>query len=277
VTVDYENRRVWRDSFWKGSFARDSLLGWDERITTPIRKSGPSFAGGRFWKRFDEIRGDEALGYVVNYGVAFLPGRPRVRQIRYPDDKRQYLRAGDDVLLLSYTNHPYRAVYDLVKIVDPRNCVGVMHLGRFPKGLEVATFVLARNNYPFQKMAIPDHETIFHGDRVRVPAPAELAGSWTGYVVLLRRPDLGLRNQFNPPLLRLTFDPGTAVMKARMSLGPVPSEKQVQFDADRIRLTDSSSFTEEIRQIDADTLIGRRVRNARPGATVMRYVLRRAR
>jgi hypothetical protein len=168
-------------------------------------------------------------------------------------------------------------VYDLVKIVDADNCIGVMHLGRFPKGLEFATFVMARNNYPFQKMAIPDHDTIFHGDRVRVPTAAELTGSWKGYIVLLHRPDLGLHNQFNPPLLRLQFSTGTAVTKARMNLGPIPSEKQVQFDADRIRLTDSSSFTEEIRQIDADTLIGQRIRNARPDAPVIRYVLARAR
>ena len=62
-----------------------------------------------------------------------------------------------------------------------------------------------------------------------------------------------------------------------MNFGLVPSEKQVQFDADRVRLTDSSSFTEEIRQIDGDTLIGRRIRNARPDAPVIRYVLNRAR
>jgi hypothetical protein len=96
VTVDYESQRVWRDSYWKGSFARDALLGWEERLATPIGKHGPHFAGGRFWKRFDEIRGDEAVGHVVNYGLAFLPGRARVRQLRYPDDKRPYVRAGDE-------------------------------------------------------------------------------------------------------------------------------------------------------------------------------------
>jgi hypothetical protein len=109
---------VCRDSFWKGSFARDTLLGWEERIATPIRDHGPAFAGGRFWKRFDEIRGNEAMGHIVNYGVSFLPGRPRVRQLRYPDDKRRYVRAGDEVMVLTYLNHPYRVVYDLIKIVD---------------------------------------------------------------------------------------------------------------------------------------------------------------
>ena len=110
VTVDYEKRRVHRDSFWKGSFARDTLLGWEEKILTPIRKDKPIFAGGRFWKRFDEIRGNEAVGLIVNYGVAWLPGRPRVEQVPYPSDERRYVRAGDAVLRLSYLNHPYRPV-----------------------------------------------------------------------------------------------------------------------------------------------------------------------
>jgi hypothetical protein len=31
VHFDFEKRRVFRDSFWKGSFAKDSLPGWEER------------------------------------------------------------------------------------------------------------------------------------------------------------------------------------------------------------------------------------------------------
>lgn len=276
VTVDYKNQRVWRDSFWKGSFARDTLLGWEERIATPIRQDRPAFAGGRFWKRFDEIRGDEAVGHVVNYGLAFVPGRPRVRQLRYPDDKRHYVRAGDDVLLLSYLNHPYRSVYDLIKIVDANNCVGVMHLGRFPDGFVFATFVMTRNNYPFEKMAVPDHDAIMSGARARVPTPPELTGSWKGSLVFLRRPDVALHNQFNPPLLRFDFtgDGGTAWSR----IGPLTSDYRMQFDPDCVRLTSSSRSHEEIRRIDADTLIGRRMRSSGPGASPqLRYVLTRRR
>jgi len=273
VTVDYEARRVWRDSFWKGSFAKDTLLGWEERIATPIRKLGPGFAGGRFWKRFDEIRGDEAVGHVVNYGVTFLPGRPRVQHLRYPDDKRRYVRAGDEVLRLSYVNHPYRTVYDLIKIVDANNCVGVMHLGTFPRGFEFATFVMARNNYPFEKMAVPDHDAIMNGDHTRVPAPAELAGSWKGHVVFLGHPDLALHNQFNPPLLRFDFTGNGGTAWGR--IGPLSSDYRLQFDADGVRLLNGST-SHLIRMIDADTLIGRRLRSSSPDATPnLRYVLTR--
>lgn len=276
VTVDYESQRVWRDSYWKGSFARDTLLGWEERLATPIGKHGPHFAGGRFWKRFDEIRGDEAVGHVVNYGLAFLPGRARVRQLRYPDDKRPYVRAGDEVLLLSYINHPYRTVYDLIKIVDASNCIGVMHVGRFPDGFEFATFVMARNNYPFAKMAVPDHDAIMGGPRARVPTSTELTGSWKGHLVFLRRPELALHNQFNPPVLRFDFagNGGTA----RVRIGPLASQTHVQFDPDCVRLTSSAASREELRMLDTDTLIGRRMRSSSAEASPrLRYVLTRRR
>ena len=106
LSVDYDARRIWRDCYWKGSFAKDTLLGWEERLLTPIRRSGPQYTGGRFWKRFDEVRDGEARGHVVNYGLAFLPGKPVVREQTVPDDSRAYMHAGDTVLLLMYLIRP---------------------------------------------------------------------------------------------------------------------------------------------------------------------------
>jgi hypothetical protein len=276
VTIDYDARRVWRDSYWKGSFARDTIMGFEERLLTPIRRDTPPYAGGRFWKRFDALHDGEADGYIVNYGIGLLPGRALVRTVKYPDGGRRYIGQGDEVLLLSYLNQPYRIVYDLIKIVDANNCVGVMHLGTFPNGYEFATFVMARNNYPFEKMAVPDHDAIFNGNHVRVPSASELAGSWTGYVVFLRRPELALHNQFNPPLLRCRFDAAPEAIVAQVSHGPLSSKRWVQFEPDCVRLTGSPSSSDEIRQVDADTLLGRRIRNKQPGVPAFRYVLKRS-
>jgi hypothetical protein len=271
VAIDYEHRRIRRDSYWKGSFAKDNLLGWEERILTPIRPGLPPYTGGRFWKRMDEIRDGRALGHVVNYGLRFLPGLPDVRQVAYPDDARRYVKAGDQVLLLTYRNPPYRIVYDLIKIVDADNCIGVMHIGTFPRGWEFATFVMARNNYPFESMAVPDHDAVFDGDRARAPSLAELQGSWTGYLVFLRQPDAALHNQFNPPLLRLDV---SAAGTAAVTVGLVTRPKQVRIEADRARLTDTSAFADELRLVDAETLVARRVRQG-SNAAVRRYVLKR--
>jgi hypothetical protein len=269
--ADFENSRVWRDSYWKGSFAKDTPMGWEERLLTPIKADGSAYAGGRFWKRFDDIRDGKAFGHIVNYGMALLPGKPVVQQVQYPDDQRRYAQAGDDVLVLTYRNQPYRIVYDLIKTIDANNCIGVMHLGKFPRGLVFATFVMARNNYPFEKMAVPDHDAIFGDSRARVPDEITLAGSWKGSVVFLRHPELALHNQFNPPLLRMRFDAGTATIKSLVMPGRT-HVKRIRRDADCVRLTDGSQLTEEIRQIDSDTLIGRRMRSGQP---VSRYVLTR--
>ena len=125
VTVDYAHRRIWRDSYWKGSFAKDTVMGWEERLITTIRPGAPDYAGGRFFKRFDTLQGGEAVGFVVNYGLHSLPGRPVARQVRYPDGTRRYVQADADVLLMTYRNRPYRVVYDLITVVDENHCIGV--------------------------------------------------------------------------------------------------------------------------------------------------------
>src|SRR5262245_10670683 len=89
VRVDVERHRIWRDSFWKGTFARNHPLGWDERWLTPRPADGSAFAGGRFWKRFDELDGGAATSFIVNYNLHLLPGRAVVRQVPYPDDRRR--------------------------------------------------------------------------------------------------------------------------------------------------------------------------------------------
>lgn len=86
VTFDFMKKRIFRDSFWKGSFAADSLLGWAERIRngglgdSGVQK-GQIFAGGSFWKRFDSVQNGVASGYVVNYEMTLLPGEPQVRDL----------------------------------------------------------------------------------------------------------------------------------------------------------------------------------------------------
>jgi cholesterol oxidase len=262
VTIDYENRRIWRDSFWKGSFAKDTLLGWEERVRTAGLDSnattvGSAYAGGSFWKRFDSLKENKLSGYVVNYELQCLPGRPVVQQIKYPDNNRKYLAAEDDVLLLSYTNDPYRLVYDTIKLIDRHNGVGVMHLGNFPNGMEFATFVLARNNYPLEKMSVPDHQAIFSGDHVRVPSPAEIAGTWAGHVIFNTRPDISLLNQLNPVAFHLRFIPTTTGVQGRFQFGILSGSMQVQFTDEFVELLDFTTIHDEIRLIDDQTMIGK--------------------
>jgi hypothetical protein len=173
VRIDVANQRIFRDIYWKGSFATDSLLGWEERVRTEsqhpeIYEHGKIFAGGSFWKRFDKVDGGVATGQVVNYNIEFLPGDPEVRATPYPDDRRVYFQKDQVILLLHYRNDPYRQVYDTIKIIDQDNAVGVMHIGDFPNGMEFATFVLARHNYPFE-LATDDDRKLIAAGPTKVP------------------------------------------------------------------------------------------------------------
>lgn len=269
VTIDYANRRIWRDSFWKGSFAKDSLLGREERLRNLLldrvsSSAAMNYTGGSFWKRFDAIQGGVASGYVVNYELQCLPGRPVVKQIKYPDDNRKYFRAGDEVLLLNYLNEPYKKVYDTIKANDPNHCIGVMHIGDFPNGIEFATFVMARNNYPFEKMSVPDHQAIFNGDHVHVPTPEEVSGPWQGHLVFLTRPDASLLNQLNPVAFRLKFLPAENGSIVHYQFGVFSGDEAARFTDDAVEMFDFTRFHDEIRMIDGATMIGKWVSPAAP-------------
>lgn len=260
--IDFERKRIFRDSFWKGSFAKDTLLGWEERLRTAglggdAERAGAAFAGGSFWKRFDRVQNGGATGHVVNYEIAFLPGDPEVRAVAYPDSARRYFRQDDKILLLRYRNDPYRLVYDTIKVIDSDSAIGVMHLGDFPNGFEFSTFVMERNNYPFEKMSVEDHHLVFANPRLAVPTPAGLEGSWDGNLVFLTRPNISLLNQANSVLFRLTFWQSAGKMECRYRFGLLRGDVDVTFTEEFVRLDDFTPFHDEIRAVDQDTLIGK--------------------
>ena len=263
TSVDFESRRIFRDAFWKGSFAADTPLGWEERVRNSMfatrLKDAAVYTGGSFWKRFDAVRDGVASGHVVNYELDFLPGKPEVRLLKYPDANRSYFQQGDDILLLTYTNEPYRIVYDTIKVIDENSAVGVMHLGQFPNGVEFATFVLERHNYPFEKMSVQDHQLIFSDPRTSVPLSEELAGAWAGHLIFLSNPNVSLLNQVNPVLLKMTFEPHERGVQARYRFGVLASNSDVEFSDDFVKLTPLAGFHDEIRFIGSDMLIGRSV------------------
>jgi hypothetical protein len=261
VRIDLEKKRIHRDSFWKGSFAEDTLLGWKERLLqssqgTAAREAAPAFAGGSFWKRFDKLENGVATGQVVNYEITLLPGDPEVREVDYPDNARRYFRQGDRVLLLNYRNHPYRAVYDAIKIIDEDSAIGVMHLGQFPHGIEFATFVMERQNYPFEKMSVEDHHALFRHPAVTAPSAARVVGEWEGNLVFLTRPNVSLLNRANPVVFRLTFSRQGNKLEGRYRLGLLAGSMEPSLTDEFLRLDDFTVFHDEIRMIDENTMIG---------------------
>ena len=272
LRIDYEQRRIFRDSFWKGSFAADSLLGWEEklrgRILSPgAEEMGRIFAGGSFWKQFGSIQNGVAKGYVVNYELKALPGLPEVRQVPYPDDRRRYFKKGDPVLLLNYTNDPYRLVYDTIKVIDAENAIGVMHLGTFPDGVEFAAFVMSRNNYPFENMSIEDHQRIFADPRNTVPALPQILGDWSGHLIVAPTTTDSLLNQVSPVLFQVSVQLQGSQATALYRIGPAQFSQPV----------DGGSLQADFRVIDKDTVLGK-CTPPQPiaGVAALYFLLRRA-
>jgi hypothetical protein len=262
VSIDFDTRRIHRDVFWKGSFAQDTLLGWEERVRTSLVggagvQAGAIYAGGSFWKRFDRIDSGVATGHVVNYEIAALPGKPVVEEVDYPDDDRRYFKKGDRVLLLRYTNQPYRIVYDAIKVIDDRNAIGVMHLGEFPRGVEFATFVMARHNYPFEQMSMEDQRLLFDHARAAAPEPAQLAGDWTGRLILLARAGSILTKSPNPVMLRLSFRDVDTGIEGRCRFGPAAPGPDAEVTDGLARVATPAEWQRDLRVLPGDTLIGR--------------------
>lgn len=248
VSVDLPNHRINRDLFWKGSFAKDGLLGWEERarnaglIANAIH-GGKLFAGGSFWKRFDEIQGGIATGRVVNYDLNALPGDPVVKVISYPDDNRRYFRKGDQVLLLNYRNDPYRQVYDTIKVIDDNSAIGVMHLGEFPNGLEFSTFVLERYSYGFRYMSMDDYQLLRSLPESASVTESQVIGQWSGTFIVLEHPNVSLLTYPQPPKVDLTVTNPSSI-------------KVVLGNTVTLNIPDSPTL-QDMRFIGNDTIIGR--------------------
>jgi len=166
------------------------------------------------------------------------------------------LKKGDRVLLLNYRNDPYRIVYDVLKVIDDNNAIGVMHLGDFPNGVEFATFVMSRHNYPFENFSVQDHREVFADSRTRTPRREDLVGRWEGRLVSLANPNASLANQVNPVLFSVDVAPDPGRLAARCRFGLFSEDKELTLTPESERIS-SSDFQEEIRVIDSSMVIGK--------------------
>jgi hypothetical protein len=112
-----------------------------------------------------------------------------------------------------------------------------MHLGEFPNGIEFSTFVMARQNYPFEKMSVQDHQLLFAHERTRPPTATDLEGNWRGTLIFLATPDLSLWNQANPEVFEASFHSGAASYRLRGGL--------------------DLASPPELRRVDEKTMLGR--------------------
>jgi hypothetical protein len=126
-------------------------------------------------------------------------------------------------------------------------------------------------------MSVPDHDAIFVIDSLRAPTLEGLLGQWQAYRVWVNYPDESLHNQFNLPSFRLRFEVIHGSLSARVQFAKVfTSHRGVTIENGLVRMDSSADQHDEIRQIDENTLLGRRVRRRNGNISVTkRYVLSR--
>jgi hypothetical protein len=146
-------------------------------------------------------------------------------------------------------------VYDTIKVIDDQNAIGVMHLGTFPTGMEFATFVMARNNYPFENMSVEDHRLIFADQRTWTPSAAQLEGQWNGHLIFVANPNATLLNQVSPVLFHVSFD--ASGQQAQYRFGRAANESRIDYSSVFSRALDWTSGKTEIRMIDSGTMVGK--------------------
>jgi hypothetical protein len=142
-------------------------------------------------------------------------------------------------------------------VLDDQNAVGVMHLGDFPNGLEFATFVMARNNYPFEKMSVEDHLSLFRDPRTSVPTPGQLEGQWNGSLIFVPRPNSTLLNQLSPVVFQVAFVAQGTQWRAQYKFGLLTGASNLEMTPEFAKLNPFALFQDEIRMIDDETMIGR--------------------
>ncbi len=233
--IDKEKQAIYNDRYWKGFFAKGHVLNL---------MSSAIFTG--FKKEFHK----EGVRYV---GITSdTDGRIRARnlleEVSLPKPTGT-LEAGK-YILLSYPDPPWTGFYDILKIINENLIIGRVYLGQYPNGIRQFTFAMSRK-YGFAQLTVDDHAALFAD--ASVPTPQELSGVW--------RMDVVSNNNHLGSAAWLQFDskPDGRVEARYQLMGLMEGLVIPSFVQNHFQLNDFTSFHDEIRKLDADTLIGKYV------------------
>ncbi|MFP4530757.1 MAG: hypothetical protein ACLFNC_05635 [Halodesulfurarchaeum sp.] len=225
--IDVNEREVANDEHWRGFFPTDHAF-------TILNRFAPLPAG--FHKRF--WRDDGSLVGETTDSDEVVVGQNRLREVEHN---------GRPYALLTYTDLVYRPFYDLLLPVTDDLAIGKAYIGRFPYGIETLTFGLTRR-YGFDFLTPTDHATLW--DRGSVPEPEALDGAWDVRLVS----NAGLSD----PHFEFQFEQTEHGVDGKYEvLDTAGGDVRLEFDEDRMEMFDFSNWHDEIRQIEANFMVGK--------------------
>jgi hypothetical protein len=143
--LDWENRRIHNDRFWKGFFPPGHALNAFSSLL---------FAG--FKKRF--FKEGNVLKGVTSDSDGRINARNVLEEITLAE-KTGSLEQGK-YILLRYPDPPWQLYYDVFKIINENLLIGRVYLGAFPHGIRIMTFPMLRA-YGFDQMGVDDFRQLY--------------------------------------------------------------------------------------------------------------------
>ena len=240
TNIDMSSRRIQNDNYWKGFFPKGHILN---------QMSSAIFTG--FKKEFHK----DGLQYV---GVTSdTDGRIKARNLLKEISLQRpegTLEAGE-YILLEYPDPPWTGYYDILKVINANLIIGRVYLGPYPNGMRMFTFAMTRE-YGFAQMTVDDHRALW--EKAAAPTKDDLHGVWQMSMVS--------NNNHMGGAAYLQFDkkPDGRLEARYQLMGLMEGIVLPTFLMDHFRLTDFTTFHDEIRKLDDDLLIGKYVTEVPP-------------
>jgi len=231
---DVSRKLIFNDTAWKGYFPVGQVL---NEIASRIQQSFKK----QFFKEGDAIKG------VTSDSDFFIRAGNLLSEVELGQPEGR-LRPGK-YILLKYTDLQWSAFYDIFKVISDRLLIGKVFLGEYPTGRELFTFPMVRE-YPFEEMTVEDHRELF--ERLAVtPEPALIEGVWDMTAIA--------NSNHRQDVARLAFDvkPDGKIEGRYNFLGTFEGQMETVLGEEQLRLIDFTPLQDDIRAIDANTMVGK--------------------
>jgi uncharacterized protein YndB with AHSA1/START domain len=224
--IDVPNKTIYSDLCWKGIYPPDSLApAW-------IFQNG-------FNKRFSME--DGTLRGVTSTFDDTIKGENKLSMVDPTDPSKG--------VLLEYLAPQYALFYDVLKITSTDVVVGKAFTGKYPRGVLLLNFTMARR-YSFDFMSDADHRELWekHG---KVPDVGALAGEWEGRMVS--------NASLTPPRFRFWYSvDGSGKLSCRWNYMKIlKGTSRLKLTGNELEMFDFTNFHDEIRMLSDDTMVGR--------------------
>jgi cholesterol oxidase len=233
ASYDATTRTIRNDHVWKGFFPRGHIL---NQLSTPFFAS--------FRKRFS-LQDGKIVG-LTSDSDGRINARNKVEELTLT--KREGNLEPGKYILLRYTDPQWRGFYDVFKKVSDDLLIGRVYLGEYPNGHRLFTFPMTRS-YGLDNLTVADHRTLY--GQSAAPTKAQLHGLWEMRAVS------NAHHTGTIAYLKFDHKPDDTLQANYQFLGLFEGLAEPVFGLDHFRLDDFTPFHDEIRWLDADTMLGK--------------------